>query len=149
MGPIKPWTEWKFATNKAKEHSFTHSANFVMDAYQLGYKFSTDKGGKITSAYHAMSMATDSANFYFRGDCLTRFMGLGCTFKETAFGLEGQHAVELQADLKNKAPGLFGQPLFLRYGMTAPIGPGFDLHWKVLGGKDWLEEYKANFKVND
>lgn len=33
--------------------------------------------------------------------------------------------------------------------MTAAMSPGMNIHYKFLGGKNWVEEWKANFQVNE
>lgn len=70
---------------------------------------------KLTEAYGLLAMMNTSlGHFYFRSNCLNRFVGLGCAY---TINKNAHHATEVQWDFgKTPAKGLFGQPLFWRFG---------------------------------
>jgi len=54
------------------------------------------------------AFGTEYGNFYFRSNCLNRFVGLGWFNKN--------YATEVQYDFLSKTTGINGQPLFARFG---------------------------------
>lgn len=63
-------------------------------------------------------MIGPNGNYYFRSLCKDWFLGAGTWWKNDS----GSHSVEVQYDVKKNNVGMFGQPLFLRYGGKFKFG---------------------------
>jgi len=82
--------------------------------FHCAWKLKTDFKS-LTEAYGLLAlMNTSAGHFYFRSNCLKRFVGLGCAY---SINENAHHATELQYDfLDSKAKGIYGLPLFWRFG---------------------------------
>lgn len=82
MGPLSPWSEFEFSTNKAGEHNFTYSQNVVYEKdVNVAWKTQFDlKKSSMSACYGWIAWRQDAANWWwFRSNCLNRFVGLGNT----------------------------------------------------------------------
>lgn len=71
----------------------------------------------VTSSYGYLAMIGGSGNYYLRSELMKWFVGAGTWWKAG----DTSHHAELQYDAKDNKPGMFGQPLFLRYGLKMPL----------------------------
>lgn len=99
----------------------------------------------LQSAYAYMAMVGSNGNYYVRTQLFKWFVGAGSWWK-TEGG--SKHSVEVQYDGKDQKAGLFGQPLFMRYGLKSKIG-SIDYQAMVLMGQTLTWKDKYDFKVND
>lgn len=99
----------------------------------------------LKSAYAYFAMVGTNGNYYLRTQLFDWFVGAGSWWKAEN---GSTHSVELQYDLKDKKPGLMGQPVFMRYGSKYKLGP-LDYHMSVLLGNTLTMKDKVDMKVND
>lgn len=141
LGPIKPYTQLEFGTNNKKEHSITYGQNLVYDGnFHCAWKLHHDLKA-LTEAYGLLALKnTPYGHFYFRSNCLNRFVGLGCAYK---VGEHGHHATEIQYDFKDaKAAGMFDMPLFWRFGGVYNTQNGMKGSLSAYFGKKWMVQQK-------
>lgn len=85
--------------------------------YHAAWKVCMNQDFALTSAYGVLAMIGANGNYYLRGD-KTKFLGMGTWFKNDW----GSHSMEVQYDASKNNTGMFGQPLFLRYGGKFQVG---------------------------
>jgi histidinol phosphatase-like PHP family hydrolase len=94
----------------------TISQNFVYEKdFHCASKTVVDVNNmKLAEAYGVFAwMNTGHGNWYFRSNCLNKMVGLGCNY---SINDKMHHATELQYDFNKKTTGIYGQPLFWRWG---------------------------------
>ena len=120
----------------------------MLDAFKVGWKCQADLTKKsLASAYGVLNWSDkDLGNFWFRSNCLNRFVGLGYSRK---CGANDAMAAELQYDFQSSKEGLFGKPLFLRYAHHHNWQNGLATTAQLnFGSTLWLTG-KYAWKVND
>lgn len=132
MGPLDSWTtvnlkrDQKTTVDKAntqnKTSAISYSTEFTQNFFyenkcHFGFRCDYDfSAKKLDAAYGALSYVhKDFGTWYFRSNCLNRFVGLGV---HKHCGDKRYHVAEVQYDFSEKPAvnGLFGKPLFLRIG---------------------------------
>lgn len=114
MGPVKPWLKLKLSSDNAHEHALEYTQNLVFDKdYHLATQVHVNKDFAVDSAYAYGAMVGPHGNYYVRSQLMKWFVGAGTWLKD---GSGNHHSVEVQYDAKDNTEGMFGQPLFLRYG---------------------------------
>lgn len=115
MGPLTPWSEFQFNTNKGGDHLLTYSQNLVYENdFHCAWKTEYDMTkSALANAYGYFAWRQDANTWWwFRSNCLNKFVGLGSTHSVWSNPM----TCELQYDVNKKKEGLFGQPLFWRWG---------------------------------
>jgi len=104
-----------FDTNQAKKHEFNLSSNWNYEKdYHCAWKMAVDDKLKLTEAYGALLFNnTGHGNWYFRSNCLQKIMAIGCNYDVND---KCAHSTEFQYDINKTKTGLFGMPLFWRFG---------------------------------
>lgn len=83
-----------------------------MDDYHCAWKAVTDFKG-LSEAYGVLAVKNKTGDFYLRSNCLNRFVGIGCHVSpKDSF----HHANEIQYDFFGKNKGIYGYPVFWRFG---------------------------------
>lgn len=134
IGPLKPWTEIQFDTNKSLNHELTFSQNLNMDDYNVAYKAITDMK-TLTSAYGAFAVKNKTGDFFIRANLLNKFVGVGCHVspKSTL-----HHANELQYDFSGKNKGIAGSSVFYRFGGVYHLPNKTKLTTQISASKKWM-----------
>jgi len=112
----------------------TYSQNLVYDSnFHCAWKLKTDLKS-LSEAYGLLAlMNTQYGNFYFRSNCLKRFVALGCSYKISD---NAHHATEVQYDfLDKKAAGINGLPLFWRFGAQYSVANGMKGSYHLAMGQ--------------
>lgn len=145
MGPIKPYTNLGFKTNDKQDHEITWSQNMVYEKeFHAAWNIKMDQAMAMKSAYGWLGMTGANGNYYLRANLLDQFFGLGTWFKHG----DHKHSLEVQYDVKNKKPGMFGQPLYMRYGGIFKIGK-VEYHNQMLVSDKIYAKDVATFNVTD
>lgn len=71
--------KFEFTTNQKKENAINYSQNLAYNNYRMGWKTDIDiNNKKFANCYGVLAaLNLDYGNFYFRSNCLNRFVGLG------------------------------------------------------------------------
>jgi hypothetical protein len=75
---------------------------------------------------------TEYGDFYFRSNCLNRFVGLGRQWSQGG----NKASAEVQYDFKNKNVGVAGLPLFFRFGQEV-VRDSFNWTARVNFGSEY------------
>ena len=124
LGGAQAWTELQLDSNKKKEHVFTYSQNMKMENYHMGWKLAYGaNAAKLTQADGFIAGLCPNGKYamYLRAAGLQRFVGVGMGYPTDTFG---KQAFEIQYDFLKKTKGLFGMPLFLRWGTQMKLENG-------------------------
>lgn len=110
------------------------------------WKLKTDLS-KLTEAYGLLAlMNTSAGHFYFRSNCLSRFVGLGCAY---TINENAHHATEVQWDFsKSPKAGIMGYPLFWRFGGVYHTENGAKGTVQLNVGEKALLTQKWEFQIN-
>lgn len=67
LGPVKPWTTLKFATNNKMEHSLEYTQNLVYEnEFNVAWQLNLNQEMALKSAYGYMAMVGGNGNYYVR-----------------------------------------------------------------------------------
>jgi hypothetical protein len=98
-------------------------------------------GKRMTDAFGWLGlMNTAQGNFYFRSNCLNRFIGLGW--------FDGRCCGELQYDVNRKAVGLGGQPVFIRAGYQDKLSDSSSMNLRFNIGQEAWTSMKWDLNVS-
>ena len=139
----------QFDTNKSKEHMLTYSQNLVYEKdFHCAWKTVVDVNAKsLKEAYGILAWNnTGHGDWYFRSNCLSKFVGIGCSYKVNQ---NGWHSHEMQWDFNKKKVGLFGQPLWWRYGMAYKWANNYWIRQNYTFGEEWLVDSKMEVPINN
>jgi len=127
MGPVTSFSNFEFNTNQASNHGLVWAQNLVFQNYHCAFKTDVNLVNKsFNNCYGVLAaMNTEYGNWYFRSNCLQRFVGVGW-WKKCCGG-------ELQYDFYNKNKGLFDQPVFLRFGAAWTLSDASKLSMRFNG----------------
>jgi len=96
-------------------------------------------------AYVAFGAKNSTGDFYLRADCLKRFLGLGCSVSPND---KFNHSFELQYDAGAKpAAGIYGMPLFFRFGGLYHLNKKIKLTAQLNAGKGLIMTNKFEVPV--
>jgi hypothetical protein len=136
LGPLGQWMEMQFDTNHSQRHLLTLSHNTIFENYHVAWKAVTDINAQtLDQAYGILAMKNENGDFYMRSNCLNRLVSLGAFF---ALGKNAHHVYEAQYDFYGKNTGMFGLPLFLRWGGHYHLENGTKITSRLFLGKQWL-----------
>lgn len=82
LGPLQPWSEFEFSTNKGGDNNLTYSQNLVYENdFHIAWKTSYDlKKSALADCYGWLAWRQNASSWWwFRSNCLNRFVGLGTT----------------------------------------------------------------------
>lgn len=143
IGPLYSWTTLQVqrasatvADKKTEDWTAELTQNFNYEKnVNVGFRCDLNLQKKqLDAAYgHLAYTHADYGTWYFRSNCLSRFVGLGVHKKggDTRF-----HVAEVQYDFsKDKKQGLFGQPLFLRFAGDYKLSDGTTWNWRANWGQ--------------
>lgn len=133
LGDLSTANEFEFSTNQAKEHALSYSTNAAFQNYRAAWRMNYSVSGKkLSDAYGYLALLNHSSgNYYFRSNCLNRFIGFGW--------FDGQRSAEVQYDVDRKAKGIRGQPVFIRYGRDYKAADGSKFNYKFnIGSASYM-----------
>jgi hypothetical protein len=150
IGPITQWMTTEFETNQSKDHkgTFTSNWNYEKD-YHCAWKVICDMKNKMkmTEAYGILLFNnTGHGNWYFRSNCLEKVMAVGCNYN---INENLAHSTEVQYDFNKTKTGLFGMPLFYRFGGKWNLKNNCTWNYDIMAGESWTWSEKVEMPVND
>ena len=96
----------------------------------------------LSAAYgQLLFRCPEYGNFYFRSNCLNRFIGLGWFNKN--------YSTELQWDFFRRTEGAFELPLFIRFGVDRKLADNSCLNVRLNLAKEWWATAKWDLTLNE